>query len=246
MLRNHLLICFVLALLCIPVYLLDHFSSKSTGGNWIALDLSNLLIRAYFILIGIHITISTLLIFYLHHYSLGKTHLFSAIVSLAIITIGLLLFNKFDHYSAEKKYEAIREQRKSYFNDIRLIRWWFLPDEKNPKEIHVDLVVASAGRFAAQANGNEDGENGKNIFYSDGEVQRLVNHGDTIHYVFPLTLNNPGQARNIEFTFYLFKHPVGQSGTDDVSKIFKESIDQYDDGSYFYEKLILPLDQPPE
>lgn len=213
------------------------------GGNWITLDLSNLLIWAYLVFIGIEITMSTLAIIYYHHFNLFKTHLFSVIVSLAFIAIGFFLFDKFYHYSSAKKRDAIREQRKSYFNDIRLIRWWFLPDGKNPKEIHVDLLVASQGRLAAQVSGNDDAEDGKIIFSSDGESQHAVKAGDSIHYVFPLIINNPGQANNIEFTFHLFKHPFGQSGPDDVSKIFKDSIDTNDDGIFFYEKLEHPISQ---
>lgn len=115
MLRNHFLICSILLLLCITVYLLDHFSAKSSGGNWITLDLSNLLIRAYAIFIGIEITISTLAIIYYRHFNLFKTHLFSAILSLAFIAIGSFLFDKMDNYSSAKKCNAIRERRKSYF-----------------------------------------------------------------------------------------------------------------------------------
>ncbi len=246
MLRTHLIIYSILLLLCIPVYLIDHYSLKSSGSNWISLDFSGLLIKGYVLLIGIHITISTLAIFYYHHFSLFKIHLFSAILSLAFIGLGFFLYNTFDHYNSRKKYTAQKEQRKIYFNDIRLIRWRFLPDRKNPKEIYVDLEIASPGRFSAHVQGNEDIENRNNIFSSDGEVQRMVKGGETIHYVFPLTINNPGQANNIEFTFYLFKHPVGQPGADDVAKIYKDSIDKNDDGSFYYEKLAPPLEAIPE
>ncbi|MEO9210448.1 MAG: hypothetical protein ABI208_05085, partial [Ginsengibacter sp.] len=59
------------------------------------------------------------------HFNLFKTHLFSALLSLAFITIGLFLFDKFDNHSSRKKNNAIREQRKSHFNNIRLLLWWF-------------------------------------------------------------------------------------------------------------------------
>ncbi len=138
------------------------------------------------------------------------------------------------------------EQRKLLFNQIQLKRWWFVPTAKNPKEIHVDVVVTSAGRFAALATGKEDGEYGKNIFSSDGEAQHSVNAGEHIHYTFPLTIINLGEATNIEFTFYLFKAPVGQSSNEDIVKIFKDSIVTNDDGSYFYEPLLLPLNEVPK
>ena len=246
MLRTHLLICFILLLLCIPIYLLSHYSLKSSGGNWISLDLSNLLIRAFVLFIGIHITISTLVIIYYQHFNLLKTHLFSFVVALTIIGVDLFIYGKITDHNYRKERIAKTEQRKTFFNDIRLIRWWFLPGAKNPKEIHIDLEVASSGRLAALARGNEDRENENNIFSSDGEAQHLVKAGETIHYVFPLTFNNPGHANDIEFTFHLFKHAVGQSGVDDVSKIFKDSIDNNDDGSYFYEKLVPPLNERPK
>jgi len=245
MLRNHLLICSLLLILCIPVYLLDHYSTKSTGGNWITLDFSGLLIKAYAIFIALSITISTLAIIYYRHVSLIKLHFFSAIISTTLIAIGFFFYNKFTDYSYRKKQSAITEKRQSFFNDIRINQWWFEPDNKNPKEIHVDLAIASPGRLAAQVTGNEDGENKKNIFSSDGEAQHLVKGAETVHYVFPLTINNPGKADKIEFTFHLFKHPLGETGIDDVSKIFKDSIDTNDDGTFFYEKLLPPLFRVP-
>ncbi len=138
------------------------------------------------------------------------------------------------------------EQRKSLFNNIQLKRWWFGPTSENPEEIHVDLEVTSAGRFAALATGKENGEYGKSIFSSNGEVQHLVKAGDHIHYVFPLTIVDSGQAKNIEFTFYLFKAPIGESGDEDVVKIFKDPIVTNDDGTYFYETLPPPLTEIPK
>ena len=245
MLRNHLLICSILVLLCIPVYLLDHYSLKSSGGNWISLDFSNLLIRAYVLFIGIHITVSTIVVIFYHNNKLLKTHLFSLIVTIAIIGVGFFIYDRFNDYSYRKQRILKIEQRKAFFNDIRLKRWWFLPDDKNPKEIHVDLEVAAAGRFGGYAKGKENGETVDNIFTSDGGKQYSVKAGDTIHYVFPLTFNNPGQANNIEFTFYLFKHPTGETGEDDVSKIFQNPIVKNTDDSYFYEKLVPPWHEIP-
>lgn len=245
MLRTHLLICFVLVLIFIPVYLLDHYWLKSSGSNWISLDLSGLLIRLYLLLIAVHIIISTLAIFYFHHLSLLKTHIFSAIISFALIGIGFFLYNKVDDTNSHKKRDAITQQRKLYFNDIRLKQWWFMPDANNPKEIHVDLEIGSPGRLTANAMGNENGESVTNIFSSEGEVQREVKASETIEYVFSLTINHPGKAKDIQFTFYLFKHTFGESGIDDVAKIFKDTNDTNDDGTYFYQKLTPPLEQVP-
>ncbi|MEO7209494.1 MAG: hypothetical protein ABIY35_01005 [Chitinophagaceae bacterium] len=246
MLRTHLVICCILLLLCIPVYFLDHYFLKSSGGNWITLDFSYLLIKAYLIFLVVHFTFSTLAVIYYPHFNLLTTHLFSAILSLSLIALGIYVYNKHDEQNYNEKEHVKTEQRKTYFNDVQILRWWFEPNTKNPKEIHVDLKIASAGRFSAQVNGSSVGEDMKNIFYSDGEPQHLVKAGEIIHIIFPLTIQNPGQANSIEFTFYLFKHPVGESGPDDVSKVFKDSIGQQDDGKYFYEKLVPPLDNIPK
>lgn len=246
MLRNHILICSILVLLAIPVYIADNHTLKSGGGDWISLDFRGLFIKSYLVFILIYIAISTLAIIYYHHLKLFKIHAYSAILSLVILAFGLFLFDKVRKNSSVKKYSAKMEQRKSIFNDILVKQWWFVPTAENPKEIHVDLEVASSGRFSALVTGKEKGEYGKNIFSSDGEVQHLVNSGKLIHYVFPLTIINPGKAKDIEFTFYLFKAPIGESRKDDVVKIFKDSIVTNDDGSYFYDTLPPPLNDIPK
>jgi hypothetical protein len=246
MLRNHILICTILVLSAIPVYIAGNNMLKSGGGDWISLDFRGLFIRLYLVFIGIYIAFSTLVVVYSHHLKLLKIHAFSAILSLAIIAIGLFLFDKVRKNSSVNKYSAKMELRKSIFNDVRVKQWWIVPTAENPKEIHVDLEVAAAGRFAALATGKENGENGKNIFSSGGEDQHLVNAGELIHYVFPITIINPGQAKDIEFTFYLFKAPIGETREDDVVKIFKDSIVTTDDGSYFYDTLPRPLNVIPK
>lgn len=246
MLRTHLIICSILLLLCIPVYLIDHYWLKSSGGNWISLDFNNFLIGAYVIFLGVHFTISTILFLYSPHFSLLKTHLFSAGISLVLIVLAFILFNKFNDYKYQENQEASRENRKTYFNDIRLVNWWYVPDSNSPIEIHVDLEVAATGRFAGHATGKKEGDNANKIFSSDGEEQRLVKAGEKIHYVFPLIIDIPGHASDVEFTFYLFKHPAGESGPDDASKVFKKSVNKIDDGSYFYENLLPPLDHAPQ
>lgn len=121
-----------------------------------------------------------------------------------------------------------------------------MPGAKNATEIHVELKLSSAGRLSALATGKENGASGKSVFSSDGAIQHSVKAEDYINYTFPLTVINPGAAKNIEFTFYLFKAPVGQSSNEDVVKIFKDSIVTNDDGSYFYEILLPPLNEAPE
>ncbi|MEP6645622.1 MAG: hypothetical protein ABJC12_00915 [Saprospiraceae bacterium] len=246
MLRNHIIFCSILLLLAIPVYILDTISLKGRGNDWIALDFRGLFIGSYLIFLAIHIILSSFAVRYFHHLKLFQIHIYTAIISVTLIGIGLLLFNKIDKASSLRKYTAQMEQRKPLFNQIQLERWWFIPTAENPKEIHVDLEITSAGRLSAHAKGKEDGEYGKNIFSSDGEPQHTVKANEHIHYVFPLTTLIPGDASDIELTFYLFKKPIGQSSDEDIVKIFKDSIDTTDNGSYFYQVLMQPLSEPPK
>ncbi len=246
MLRSHILICSILFLLAIPVYILDNSTLKSSGRDWILLDFRGLFIRAYAVFIGIQIILSSFAIIYFTRSTLFQIHFYTAICSLAMIGIGLVIFDKINTSISHTKYTAKMNQRKLLFNHILVKRWWFVPGAKNPKEIHVDLELSSAGRFSALATGKENGEYGKSIFSSDGEIQHSVKAGEHINYVFPLTIINPREANNIEFTFYLFKEPVGQSSNEDVVKIFKDSIVTNDDGSYFYEVLLPPLNDVPK
>lgn len=246
MLRTHLIICSILLLLCIPIYLIDHYWLKSSGSNWISLDFSKFLITAYLIFLAVYFTISTIAVIKFHNSSLLKIHLITALISLLLIVLGFVLYNKFQDNKYSKNETGRKEERKNYFNDVQLVEWWYVPDAKNPKEIHVDVEVTAAGRFTGYVTGQEDGEHANRIFSSDGEEQRSVKAGEKIHYVFPLTINNPGQANNIEFTFHLFKHPPGEMGPDDVSKIFKKSVTTKDDGQYFYEELVPALDREPK
>ena len=165
MLRNHIIICSVLLLLAIPIYLADSNTLKSGGGNWIALDFRGLFIWSYLAFVGIYIVLSTLAVIYSHHFTLLKIHLYSAILSLAMLGVGLFLFDKIGKNNAAKNYDAKMERRKLMFNDIQMKRWWFVPTAENPNEIHVDLEVTSAGRFAALATGKEDGENRHKYFF---------------------------------------------------------------------------------
>ena len=147
MFRTQLIICAILILLCIPVYFLDHYWLKSSGGNWISLDFSHLLFRAYILFISIYTIISTLMVMFYPHHKLVKIHLFSFVISLAFIGVGFFIYNRYVDYNNKKELVAKSESRKAFFNDIRIIRWWFVPDSTHPKEIHVDLKVAAAGRF---------------------------------------------------------------------------------------------------
>ena len=131
MLRSQINICSFLVLLVIPVYTAEHNSLKSNGGNWISLDLRGLFIGSYLVLVAVHIAISTLAVIYSRHFTLLKIHLYAVIISLASRGVGLLIFGQISKNNGAKKYDAKMEQRKSFYNNIRIIPCWFVPTVQN-------------------------------------------------------------------------------------------------------------------
>lgn len=240
MLRHHIIFCFILLLAAIPVYILDHYTMKSSGGNWISLDFRGLLIGLYLIFLVIHIALSSVAIHFFPQFRLVQIHLFTALISIAIMAIGISVYNTMVKSRSRQDYNAMMEKRKPLFDQIQLKRWWYVPNAQNPTEIHADLEVTAGGRFSGFATGKGAGEFGINVFSSEGEAQHMVKANEGIHYIFPLTINSPGVASQIELTFYLFKAPAGQTTDEDIVKIFKESVEVADDGSYFYEVLPPP------
>ncbi len=119
MLRVHIIICCVLLMLCIPVYLLDNYWLKSSGRDWISLNFKNVLIWTYVAFIGLHILLSTLVIFSFHHSKLFTVHLYSAILSLVLLSVGFFAFEKIKSNDSSGKDLAKMEHRKSLYNKHR-------------------------------------------------------------------------------------------------------------------------------
>jgi hypothetical protein len=128
-------------------------------------------------------------------------------------------------------------------NAIELKEWWYFPDENDPAEIRVSVVVHQPGRFAGNVTGEQTDPSGSSttIFESaDGpESQRQVRTGEAFTYAFPLKILNPGHADDVRIALYLFKAPSGPA-SGDIEKIFMKSPQQDDDGQFLYGVLPAP------
>jgi hypothetical protein len=118
---------------------------------------------------------------------------------------------------------------------IELKQWWYAPDESDPTEIRVGVVVHESGRFAGNATGERTDPSGDftTIFQSTNgpESQRQVGSGDAFLYAFPLEVLTAGHANNVRITLYLFKASSGPAAGD-IAKVFINSPHQDDDGEY--------------
>ncbi|MBK7885283.1 MAG: hypothetical protein IPJ81_17005 [Chitinophagaceae bacterium] len=116
-------------------------------------------------------------------------------------------------------------------------RWWLVGKPTDPTEIHVEVLVKDAGRFAANINGRKANDQyAATIFSSIDEDQRMVKADEQFTQVFKLKKFNEGYADDIEIAFYLFDTDTdgNKIGEVRISKIFKKSISTEDDGSFFY------------
>lgn len=225
MLRTHLLICSCLVMVILPIWWLDNHTLKSSGRDWISLDFRGLFVRSYVVFLLLHIALSTGAMRYFGGSHLLVIHLCSAVGAIALLGAGLFVYDRSQRSTAHYAKEERLEQRKAHLHDIELKKWWYVPDEAHPTEIHAEVVVATPGRFSGNMNG------------ADGEEQRTVQAGEHLTCVF--TLNEPGTVPSggIELTFFLFKGPVGTATPEDVAKVFLRAPVTDDDGSWFYGTL---------
>jgi hypothetical protein len=135
------------------------------------------------------------------------------------------------------------ESRRALINVIELKQWWYFPDDSDPTEIRVSVVVHQSGRFAGNVTGEQTDPSGSSttIFESANgpESQRQVRGEEAFTYPFPLKVLTAGRADSVRITLYLFKAPSGPAAGD-IAKVFMNSPQQDDDGAYFYGVLPAP------
>jgi hypothetical protein len=239
----------VLGLLAIPIYFMDRaLLGGGAGGNWITLDFRGLIFWTYIALIAIDVTVSSIAVLSFPKAGLLRIHVASILLSVVLLVTGVAAYGKRRRAAISNEHRESMESRKPLMNVIELKEWWYFPDENNPTEIRVSVVVHQSGRFAGNVIGGrtDSSDPSTTVFVSTNrpESQRQVSDGQTFTYVFPLKLLAAGGADDVRITLYLFKAPSGPA-SGDIAKVFMKSPQQDDDGEYFYGVLPAPS-QPAE
>jgi hypothetical protein len=243
--RKHLIICLILGLLAIPVYFLDRalLGGRGGGGNWIALDFRGLIFWSYITVIAIHVPLSSIAFLLFPKAGALRIHFGAFVISLLLFVTGMTALEKLHRLAISNQYRALMESRRALSNVIELKEWWYFPDESDPTEIRVSVLVHQPGRFAGNVTGEQTNPSGSSttIFEStDGpEGQRQVRGGEAFTYAFPLKILNAGRANDVRIALYLFKVPSGPA-VGDIEKIFMKSPQQDDDGQFLYGVLPAP------
>ena len=242
--RKHLIICVFLGLLVVPIYFLDRaLLGGGGGGNWITLDFRGLIFWSYIAVLAIHVTLSSITVLLFPKAGALWINFGSMVISVILFVTGGVAYGKLHQLAISKEYRALIESRKPLMNVVELKEWWYFPDESNPTEIRVNVVVHQSGRFAGNVTGEHTDPSGDftTVFQSSNgpESQRQVRSGEAFTYAFPLEFLNAGNANDVRITLYLFKAPSGPA-PGDIEKVFMRSPKQDDDGEYFYGVLPAP------
>ena len=245
-LRKHLIICLFLGLLAVPIYFLDLalLTPVRGGGNWITLDFRGLIFWTYITWLCIQVVLSSIAVLSFPNLGALRIHLGSMALSLILLASGSVVYGKLREQAESDRHRALMESRRPRVNVIELKEWWYLPDDIDPKEIHVNVVVHESGRFAGNVTGEQTDPSGssKTVFESTNgpETQRQVGSGEAFTYAFPLKILHAAHADDVHITLYLFKAHSGPA-PGDVAKVFINSPQQDDDGDYFYGVLPAPF-----
>ena len=242
--RRHLIICLFFGVLTFPIYFLDRAFASGGGGNWITLDFRGLIIWTYITLIAIHLALSSAAVLAFPRSGLLRIHFGSMVLSVILLGAGVFVYGDLRRQAISNQYQGLMKSRRSLVNVIELKEWWYLPDDSNPTEIRVSVVVHQSGRFAGNVIGQQTTDqlgSARTLFESINgpETQRQVGSGEAFIYSFPLKILQPVHADNVTITLYLFETPVGPS-IGDITTIFMNSPPRDDDGQYFYGVLPPP------
>jgi hypothetical protein len=240
--RKHLISCLFLGLLAVPIYFLDRalLGGHGGGSNWIKLDFRGLIFWSYITVIAIHVPLSSIAVLLFPKSGALRIHLGCFVISLVLFVTGMTALEKLHRLAISNEYRALMEHRRHLSSMVELKEWWYFPDESDPREIRVNVLVHQSGRFAGNVTGEQTDPSGSSttVFEStnEPESQRQVSGGDTFTYAFPLKVLTPGRANNVQIALYLFKAPSGPA-TGDIAKVFMKSPKQEDDGQIFYGAL---------
>ena len=241
--RKHLIICLVLGLLAVPIYFLDRaLLGGGGGGNWIALDFRGLIFWTYITFIAIDVTVSSIAVLLFPKSGALRIQVGSMLLSVILLVASLVGYEKLRRLAIANQERRLMESRRVLINVIELKRWWYVPDESDPTEIRVSVVVHQSGRFAGNVIGEQTDPSGSSttVFESTNgpESQRWVSGGQAT-YAFPLKVLTTAHANDVRITLYLFKAPSGPA-PGDITKVFMRSPQRDDDGEYFYGVLPAP------
>jgi hypothetical protein len=159
--RKHLIICLFLGLLAIPIYFLDlALLAGGGGGNWIILDFRGLIFWTYIAWLATDVVLSSIAVLSFPKSGALRIHVGSMVISVILLAAGVVVYGKLRRAIISNQQQTLMESRRRLINVIELKEWWYFPDDINPTEIRVNVVVHESGRFAGNVTGEQTDPSG--------------------------------------------------------------------------------------
>jgi hypothetical protein len=237
--KQHIVICASLALLAIPLYVADSYLLKGSGGGWISLDMTGLIIIPYIAFAATHVVVSSLGLFFIPSTRPLSLHILSGITSVGLLVLGFIIYTAYDRAQDAASYEKRMKTVEQLKKVIELRDWRYEPSDDAPKEIRVRVKVNEAGRFSGNAEGRAEGNPGEMIFNTEDTPQRQASKGEEFSMALPLHFLKEGRADSVSITLYLFKDETG-TAPEDVTIIFEENPKTDYDGQFIYAQIPPP------
>ncbi len=232
MLKIHLYILAAIVLLAVPVYLVDSLLLKpQRHGSF--LDLGGLFLWPYLAFAAGHILYSSLGLWLFKPSGHMSLHIISAVVS--ILSIGVAIYIA-ESYGSMKTREAHQEKmnaRAMLYDDMVLEKWWYVPETEEPQAVYAEISFKRGGRFSANLTARGVDENSDMKFWAEMNRPISVKTGDRQIVKLDVTHEQPGQAKYVRFSLYLFPEDPAQRDLN-LTKIYMPTIDRTDDGEYMY------------
>jgi len=166
--HKHLIICLSLGLLAVPIYFLDlaFTGGGSRRSDWITLDFRGLIFWTYVTLVAIEVAVSSIAVWLFSKAGALRIHLGSIVLSLIFLFAGVVVYGKLRQAIISNQQQTLMERRRLLANVIELKEWWYFPDDINPTEIRVNVVVHESGRLAGNVTGEQTDPSGssRNVF----------------------------------------------------------------------------------
>src|SRR5205807_2897140 len=133
-------------------------------------------------LLAIHVSLSSIAVWSFPKAAALRVHLGSMVLSVILLVAGFVVYGKLRRAVISNQQQTLMESRKPLANVIELKKWWYFPDDINPTEIRVNVVVHESGRFARNVTGEQTDASGssRNVFESTNgpQPQRQLGNGE--------------------------------------------------------------------
>jgi hypothetical protein len=206
--RRQFIVLASFGLVAVPVALLDRWLLDPNGIDTHFLNFRGLLIEDYLTWLLVQSLLTTAVVAILKPKRLALVHIAGAALSAALVVCGYQLWTALDDREQANAAQENEQEALSFSKAFALERW-SIAGSSEPKEISVEVVIATSGEFAMVVTGlTARGSSGV-----QGDVERLpVAAGQRLELRIPLERRTQGEVTSWKMQLMFYRPPVGAPG----------------------------------